>query len=579
MSSLSPGSIFAAPGRTGQGMLLALLLLTCVALLPRLYAALDYGRDWYAPGSFTLINFDEAGSCRAALEGFSYSPFVGWQTLALAQVLDVVPTRDIKGKARAVKSFCHGEAHVRVARIYSAVLGALTIVVLAGLALLLFPAQPGIAITAGMLLALSGWHISESMVGTVDAASTFFVYLFLLSGIWAFARGGWRYLVALLLIIPAVWTKYWVFALTSLAAVVPLALCRSVFAGITRARILVLLCAFAALFALVSNPALADPLMYVAPLLFYLLVPWRRLSTVARLVFVCAPWLAPLAMQIDSFVAFSSGGLQGRFGTDYGAIAWNKWLRNALNIPIVLLIGMGLPAGMAALAGAWHVCKRQTFDRSWLALLPLLAFALYMFFLAPVTYYRHYLPLLPFACLLAAVGIYALPKRTRYPMLALALLWQACLAWDLVSDYRFDPRRALPQWYAQHQPQRVLTSYYVNPPTAPGITHRLFLPTDPARDAALLRRADTLILSENWYDTAFANELNGPLIDDPLRLIKTTLEASNFYRAALRDEHPMLRKRAHFSAPRFMPEMQLHYAYYGSFTQFVGDIVVFEITP
>ena len=37
-----------------------------LALLPRLYSALTLGWDWDAPGSFTLINFDEAGSCRAA---------------------------------------------------------------------------------------------------------------------------------------------------------------------------------------------------------------------------------------------------------------------------------------------------------------------------------------------------------------------------------------------------------------------------------------------------------------------------------------------------------------------------------
>jgi hypothetical protein len=57
--------------------LLCLVALFVLALLPRLYSAQTLGWDWDYPGSFTLVNFDEAGSCRAALGGFDYSTFVG----------------------------------------------------------------------------------------------------------------------------------------------------------------------------------------------------------------------------------------------------------------------------------------------------------------------------------------------------------------------------------------------------------------------------------------------------------------------------------------------------------------------
>ena len=70
----------------------ALLLgLFLVALLPRLYSAQSVGWNWDSPGSFTLVNFDEAGSCRAALGGFDYSTFIGRQTIAIATMLGDAP--------------------------------------------------------------------------------------------------------------------------------------------------------------------------------------------------------------------------------------------------------------------------------------------------------------------------------------------------------------------------------------------------------------------------------------------------------------------------------------------------------
>ncbi|MFK7830130.1 MAG: ArnT family glycosyltransferase [Congregibacter sp.] len=555
------------------------MLLSLASLGPRLSAALDYGRDWYAPGSFTLINFDEAGSCRAALDGFAYSPLVGWQTLTLTKWSGLQIPPEIAGDARAVKSFCHSEAHLTIARIYSAALGAATVSVLVLLAWLLFPTQSGVGITAGALLALSGWHISESMMGTVDAASTFFIYATLTALVWAAGKGGWRWLIATLLLVPAVWTKYWVFALVSFAVVIPATVVEPVFRGLGRVRLSLLLLAYAALFAVITNPASASWLTIGATMLFYIVPPWRQLTLSGRMFLLGAPLLAPLAMQFDVFTAFTAGGMEGRFGTDYAAIGGHKWLRNALNIPLVLLLGIGVPAFLFLLVGVRRLYREASFDRRWLALLPLPAFALYMLFLAPVTYYRHYLPLLPAACLVSAYGLYTLGRAPRRAVLVLMLIWQAALAWDLVSDYHSDPRRALAAWYSEHRPARVLTSYYVNPPPGTGAMHRTFLPVDATRSQARLRWGEVLILSENWYDTAFANELNGPLVDRPQQLIKTRPEAVEFYRTALADNHPMLRKAAHFSASTFMPELWLHYRYYGSFTQFVGDIVVFEIKP
>ena len=119
--------------------------------------------------------------------------------------------------------------------------------------------------------------------------------------------------------------------------------------------------------------------------------------------------------------------------------------------------------------------------------------------------------------------------------------------------------------------------YYVNPPRNTGVVHRFFIDDYAYGAATRLRLADTLILSENWYDTAFANELNGPLIYDSSKLIKTRPQAVDFHRAAVSDEHPMLQQVARFRAPTFMPELLLHRFWYGSFTQFVGDILVFRV--
>jgi hypothetical protein len=564
------------------GLLLVVIVL--LALLPRLYGAAALGRDWYAPGSFTLVNFDEGGSCRAALGGFAYTPFVGWQTVAIARFTGAAPAPGVRGDPRAVKAYCHGEAHLRVARAYSALLGTLTLPATALLALQLFPGRRRLALASAALLGASGWHVGESIVGTVDAASTAAITAFLAALAWALRRdasspGAGRWLLALLLLVPALWTKYWVFALLGTAALLPAALWRRLLGDASRGQLAVLLLALTALFGLVSNPALPVSLVWLLPPLFYLAVPWSRLPMAGRWAALLLPWLAPLAMQVELFVAFTAGGLEGRFGTDYGAIGWHKWLRNAINLPAVLAVGLSLPGFVALVAGARALWREPLPGRPWLALLPLLAFFLYMLALAPVTYYRHYLPLLPLACIVAAWGVWQLRRVRRVQALSLLLGWQLLLAWDLVSDYHLDPRRQLPALYAQLQPQRVAVSFYVNPPPASGASHQLFRAAGPGGVEAGLHAAQLLILSENWYDTAFANELNGPLVRDPAHLIKTTPAAARFYRDALADDHPRLQELLRLRPPSVMPELLLHRAFYGSFTQFVGDLVIFRVRP
>ncbi len=93
----------------------------------------------------------------------------------------------------------------------------------------------------------------------------------------------------------------------------------------------------------------------------------------------------------------------------------------------------------------------------------------------------------------------------------------------------------------------------------------------------MLRSAQYLVLSENWYDTAFANELNGPLVSDLDKLIKTRPEYARFYRQALAGSHPWLTTEQHIATLNFMPELVLHKALYGSFQMFVGDIVVLRV--
>ena len=105
---------------------LAVGVIFLIGLMPRLYSANTVGWNWDHPGQFTLINFDEGGSCRAALDGFDYSPVVGWQTIGISSALGNPPSEGVVGNATLSKAYCHSAEHIRVARNFSAVLGALT---------------------------------------------------------------------------------------------------------------------------------------------------------------------------------------------------------------------------------------------------------------------------------------------------------------------------------------------------------------------------------------------------------------------------------------------------------------------
>jgi hypothetical protein len=556
-----------------------LLGLFLLALLPRLYSAQTLGWHWDAPGSFTLVNFDEAGSCRAALDGFNYSGFIGRQTIALAELLGHAPDPGIVGNERAVKAYCHSAEHILVARSYSAFAGALTVVALAVIALLLVPSQPAVAWTAGGLLALSGFHISESHSGTVDAPSVFFIYTFIAVLIYAVGRRS-RAGLALspLFLVPAVWAKYWVFALFAYLALLPEKVWRYLSHGMSAFRIALVVLATAVFLGLATNQDFRDSGYYYLLATWYLVIPWRGVHRPMTAFWLLLPLVLFLIVQVGPIEKYTSGGADGRFGTGYGAIGWNKWLRNLVNLPAVLLVGLGIPACLFIPAGIRRAFRAEGDVRAWLCLLPFLAFALFMAFLAPVTYYRHYLALLPVAALLSACGLFATRWADRRWFMALFFAWPALLALDLVRDYHDDPRRELRPWFEQHRGERFYLSYYVNPPPeAVRGAARLFRPEYAFGDAAALQQAGYLILSENWYDTAFANELNGPVVSHLDRLVKTTPEYARFYRDALAGRHPNLILEESFDVTNFMPELLLHRWLYGTFQLFVGDIRILRV--
>ncbi len=558
---------------------LPLFALFILALIPRLYSAQTVGWGWDGPGSFTLVNFDEGGSCRAALEGFEYSTLVGRQTIAIADLLGQPPPADIVGDAARVKQYCHSPGHILIARSYSAILGAMTVVVLAVLALQLLPQKPQIAWTAGALLALSGFHLSESHSGTVDAPSAFFIYLFLVSVVAAHKhRSPGRILLSLVLLILVVGTKYWVFAPFAFLAFLPPQAWSYLTQGLNFSRLVVLVLASVTLVAAATNSAF--PLLLVLPLfaVFYLLVPWRKLPVPMRIVWLLVPLMAFGLSLVDLFAAYTTGNLTTPFGTGYAAIGWNKWLRNLLNVPVVLLVGLGLPAFLFIPRGIKAVLERPAMYERWLCLLPLLIFLLFMMLLSAVTYYRHYLPLIPIAVLLASIGFWHSRWSAKRWALMLFLAWPALLALDIEQDYHQDPRIAMRDWYTSNRPERVFYSFYVNPPAQFAGAHRLFTPEYAQGDAASMQLAQYLVLSENWYDTAFANELNGPLVGNLDRLVKTRPEYATFYRRALAGQHPNLEADTAFEVVNFMPELLLHSAFYGTFQILVGDIHIWRIT-
>ncbi len=553
-----------------------------MALLPRLYGAHMVGWNWDAPGSFTLINFDEAGSCRAALDGFDYSTFIGRQTVAMSQWLGHSVEEDVRGNPQAAKAYCHSVEHITVARTYAAVSGALTVVVIGVIALLLMPSQPQVAWTASALLALSGFHISESQTGTVDAPSVLFIYLFFAVTIFAFKRRSVTAAIASpVFLLAAVWTKYWVFAVFALFGLLPRNLWSYLGQGLSGARVTILVFATVILFALLTNSAFAVASWFPVLGFYYVLVPWKKIRFVLVPVFILMPVIAYLLTQVDVIYDYTTGGMTSNFGSGYAAIGWNKWPRNVLNVFSILIVGLGLPACVFIPAGIRAIARDSANARAWLCMAPVAVFGLYMMFVAPVTYYRHYLALIPAAVLVASLGLWttSLPKqRWFFPLfLPLFFIWPALLALDIEMDYQRDPRIELRQWYSEHPNDRVFISYYVSPSPAGMRQSSLFRPEYGLGNAQTLKQAHYLILSENWYDTAFANELNGPLTAVPGRLIKTRPEYVEFYRDTLAGNHPTLELERAIDVQNFMPELLLHKWLYGTFQMFVGDIKIYRV--
>lgn len=569
-------------GKLKSRYVLYLAAMFVVALLPRLYGAQMVGSNWDAPGSFTLINFDEGGSCRAALGGFEYSTFIGRQTIAISQWLGHSVAQGVRGNPEAVKAYCHSVEHITVARNYAAVSGALTVVVIAVIALLLLPSQPQVAWTASALLALSGFHISESQTGTVDAPSVLFIYLFFAVTIFALKRRSVTAgIVSLFFLLAALWSKYWIFAVFSLFGALPKRLWAYLGYGLSGARVVALVFAAVILFALVTNAEFFVATWFPVLGLYYVLVPWKKIRFVLIPAFVLMPVIAYLLAQVDIISSFTTGDMKSNFGTGYAAIGWNKWPRNAFNIFSILLVGLGLPACVFIPAGLRAVVRDAANARAWLCLAPVAVFGLYMMFIAPVTYYRHYLVLIPAAALVASMGLWttSVPhKRWFCPLfLPLFFIWPALLALDIEMDYQHDPRIELRQWYAEHPTDRVFISYYVSPPPV-GMRHsQFFRPEYAYGNAQTLKQANYLILSENWYDTSFANELNGPLTAAPERLIKTMPEYVEFYRNTLTGNHPALELERAIDVQNFMPELLLHKWLYGTFQLFVGDLKIYKV--
>lgn len=557
--------------------LLILVALFLLALLPRLYSAQTVGWDWDYPGSFTLVNFDEAGSCRAALGGFDYSPFVGQQTIVLADILGMGPPADIIGDRTRVKAYCHGAGHILVARSFSAVCGALTVVLTCLIALMLVPSRPAVGWTAGALLALSGFHISQSQMGTVDAVSVFYIYAFLALLVFAVTRERrWALWVTPLLLVPAILAKYWVFAPLAYLVLLPERVWRYLGHGLSPARWVLLVVATGLLFGLLANSDFQQARLYPLLALWYLVIPWRRIHRPMVVVWLLLPVLAYLLCQVEIIAGYTAGGITGRFGAGYAAIGWNKLLRNLVNLPVLLVLGLGLPACLFLPAGIRALARGETGARTWLCLTPVLAFALFMALVSPITYYRHYLPLLPAAAIIVAAGLFATRWGCKRWFMVLFFLWPLLLATDMVGDYHRDPRIELRGWFEQHPEAKVFTSYYVSPPPAVANT-LLFSPEYAFGDAANLKQGQYLILSENWYDTAFANELNGPSVARLERLIKTRPEYALFYRDALSGQHPNLLLEDFIEVGNFMPELALHKRFYGTYQLFVGDIAIFRI--
>ena len=576
-----PGLALTADLFTGRRLAI-LFGIFAIALLPRIYSAQTVGWDWYGQGSFTVINFDEANTCRSWLEAAkSYSPLVGAQTVTINSALGHPLPARAEGNYNIAKAYCLSAPHMTVARSFSAVLGAATAVLLSLIALTLSPQRPEIAWTAGLLLALSGFHATQSHMATVDVAMTFYIYLFTLFAMLAVATRNLGLLgLCLLLMLPAVFAKkVWPFPLLAFLAFLPVTLWQKLLGDMSNIRFALVMLAALVTLAMAFNTGFQTLGWFPLLGLFYLAVPWRKINPWTIPFYLALPWLAWAITLIDSsFIRnFTSGSAGSKFGAGFGAIGWNKLDRNLLNLPIVLAVGLGIPAALLIPRGAIQAIRDRTNIRLWLCLLPILAWAAYMLFIAPRTTYRHYLPLIPAAALLAALGYWSLKHAGNKLLLAAFILWPTLLLVDFEQDFHNDPRRQAVDWYRGHMGARVFTTFYASPPPFQRPHPVLFKEEYAMGKADQLQQGEFLVLSENWYDTAFAQELNGLQAGDLTRLVKTNPQRAALYRQILSGEHPNLELEQEFTVSNFMPELQLHKAYYGTFQKFVGDLKIYRI--
>jgi hypothetical protein len=512
----------------------ALAAIFAVSLAIRLPTAFRFGFGLDGPGTFRIINYDESASCKAQLGHFAYSSFVGKQTALIARLFGQPPPQPPISQPRGL-AYCYGPLMISIERVYSAVTGSLTVVLLGLFALILWPERPEIAWSAASLLGFSNFHIAESHWATVDAPQTFFFTLLSTLLAYGIASGRrWPFVLSPLAAVSAVWVKYNWFALAAYA------------------------CLFREL------PWKRHPRVFLAGLL-----------GLASLVALYVHRFGLTDYQIHLLWGYE----YGKWGMGFGHIGtWRRWIRNLTNIPIVHFVGLGTPACLFVWLGLKKALRDDSRRRLWLTLAPALAYVVYMAVLAPRTYYRHYLPLFPTVAILAAYGFWESRVATRALCLFCFALYPLFLTMDSELNYWNDPRYALRTWYQSHPGVRTLCTYYVVPP--PGMKAALFDMEKYSRlGPSYLSGTDFVILSENWYDTSFPNELNGPIAWNPEWLVLTQPLYAFVYRLMLAGGHPNLTLEAEFNLRHFTPEFLVHRYFYGSFQLFIGDLKIFRVKP
>jgi hypothetical protein len=513
-----------------------------LTLAIRLYGVFQFGFGYDEPNDFMVINFDEAGGCRALLGGTHYNKFVGYQILGIQKLMGEGPGPENFGNDNWRK-FCHSRSSLIVHRVYAAVVGAGSVVLLGVLALFMWPERSQIAWTACALLGLSNLHVAHSHFGTVDTAQLFFLGLLTVAlGYAMVSNRRWTLWISPLLLIAAIWTKSNIFAVFAFMPLLP-------------------------------DLKLGKYWKEYAIALLVILFLWA--SFVGK---------DAIEMSLRRYQQLLWGPESSRFGTAYGHIgSWRRWIRNGINLPVVHIVGISLPAFIAAVYGLKRALKTRREKsvewRFWLLQTPAACYFSYMFLLAPSTYYRYYLPLFPTVALLAAYGFWESRWATKKWAVVLFVLYPALLTLDSEYNYSHDPRRELAGWLDETPMGRdsgLLKTYYVVGPK--GLEAPLFSP-DLYRTygARYLKGRQYLVLNESWYDTAFSSELNGPFGWNPEWAIKTTPLHARIYRRILAGKDPALELERAITLKHFTPEMLVHRWCYGSFPLFVSDVMIYRV--